>query len=79
MMAKLNANDRFPIYYGASPELMRVAADLRYSMTKAERLLWEKIRNRKLCGFKFRRHHPISEIRRLKTTSFQLWQKLKVI
>jgi very-short-patch-repair endonuclease len=31
-------------------------------MTPAEKILWDKIRNRKLLGFKFRRQHPVSEI-----------------
>lgn len=28
-------------------------------MTNAERLLWQALRNHQLCGFKFRRQHPI--------------------
>lgn len=28
-------------------------------MTESEKLLWEKIKNRKLAGFKFLRQHPI--------------------
>jgi len=30
-------------------------------MTQSERLLWEKLRSRKLLGFKFRRQHPFHE------------------
>mgnify|MGYP000265279284 CR=1 FL=1 len=39
-----------------SPKLMRRAAVLRNNPTKAERLLWSKLRQRKL-GVKFRRQH----------------------
>jgi len=28
-------------------------------MTESEKVLWEKLRNRKLCGLKFLRQHPI--------------------
>jgi very-short-patch-repair endonuclease len=61
-MAKQTTIDQYPIYFGASPELLRIASVLRFSMTKAERLLWEKLRNRQLMGFKFRRQHPLNEI-----------------
>jgi very-short-patch-repair endonuclease len=61
-MAKLSGGEAYPIYFGAKPELLRIAADLRNSLTPSERLLWEKLRNRKLSGFKFRRQHPFNEI-----------------
>jgi very-short-patch-repair endonuclease len=32
---------------------------LRKRSTRAERLLWSRLRNQKLCGYKFRRQHPI--------------------
>jgi very-short-patch-repair endonuclease len=37
------------------------AQELRKHLTHAESLLWEKLRNRKLDGFKFRRQHPIHQ------------------
>ena len=37
-----------------------VSRDLRKSMTASEKILWERIRNKKLEGFKIRRQHPIS-------------------
>ena len=61
-MAKLRGGDVYPIYFGAKPELLRIAGNLRHSMTQAERMLWEHLRNRKLSGFKFRRQHPFNEI-----------------
>ncbi|KZC15795.1 DNA methylase [Rhodanobacter sp. FW510-R12] len=35
------------------------ARGLRQSMTDAERKLWHRLRNRQLCGCKFRRQHEI--------------------
>ncbi|MGJ8636588.1 MAG: endonuclease domain-containing protein [Phycisphaerales bacterium] len=35
------------------------AANLRSSTTPPESVLWKKLRNRQLDGFKFRRQHPI--------------------
>ena len=61
-MVKLSGGEAYPIYFGAKPGLLRIAADLRHSLTPSERFLWEKLRNRKLLGFKFRRQHPFNEI-----------------
>lgn len=35
------------------------ARKLRHNQTDAEVRLWRFLRNRQLCGFKFRRQHPI--------------------
>jgi very-short-patch-repair endonuclease len=35
------------------------ARELRRQATSSESLLWKEIRNRKLCGYKFLRQHPI--------------------
>ena len=44
----------------ALPEhIMAAARDLRSRMTDAEQLLWQLLRDRRFCGFKFRRQHPI--------------------
>jgi len=40
---------------------IRKARHLRCSQTKAEELLWERLRNRRLCGKKFRRQVPIDK------------------
>jgi very-short-patch-repair endonuclease len=37
----------------------RQARALRKNMTDAERVLWQRVRNRQLGGFKFRRQKPI--------------------
>ena len=35
------------------------ARDLRSNMTKAERYMWSRLRNRQMAGYKFRRQVPI--------------------
>ena len=40
-------------------EIHRRAKKLREKMTKAEMILWDILRNRKLKGRKFRRQHPV--------------------
>jgi very-short-patch-repair endonuclease len=44
----------------ASAPVQQRAKQLRQSMTPAEQILWERLRNRRLAGFKFRRQHPIN-------------------
>jgi len=41
-----------------SPELLERCREFRQSPTKAEELLWECLRNKRLNGYKFRRQHP---------------------
>jgi len=60
-MALINEPEERPIYFGASAELLKLAGDLRHSMSKAERLLWAQLRNRKIDGFRFRRQLPIGD------------------
>ena len=47
------------MYYGADSDTLRAAHILRRSMTKAEAVLWKKLKDRKLFPTKFRRQHPI--------------------
>jgi very-short-patch-repair endonuclease len=60
-MVKLGGQEDYPIYFGAGPELLRIAGDLRKSMTPAEKVLWERLRSKKVKGFRFRRQHPIND------------------
>ncbi|WP_183410755.1 endonuclease domain-containing protein [Litorivivens lipolytica] len=39
--------------------MTKCARLLRHNQTDAERLLWSKLRNRRLLGYKFRRQQPI--------------------
>ncbi len=40
-------------------ELLTFARNLRKEQTDAEALLWQLLRARRFCGFKFRRQYPI--------------------
>ena len=54
-----NYNDN--LHKGAIGKLYQYGRDLRQSLTKTEKILWEYLRNRKLDGLKFRRQHPIDK------------------
>jgi very-short-patch-repair endonuclease len=58
-MAYLGQTRDYLLHLDAGDDVFRKAHDLRHPMTDAEKLLWDKIRNRKLQGLKFRRQHPI--------------------
>ena len=47
------------MFFGASPEIIRRASELRKNMTEAERILWSALRRKQLNGRRFRRQHPI--------------------
>jgi 2-polyprenyl-6-methoxyphenol hydroxylase-like FAD-dependent oxidoreductase/very-short-patch-repair endonuclease len=44
---------------GSATYLATLARELRQSATPAENILWEQLRDRRLCGAKFRRQHPL--------------------
>ena len=44
-----------------NPRLKQIARMLRNNMTLAEILLWNKLKNKQLCGFDFHRQKPIDE------------------
>ncbi len=48
-----------PMYYGVKPETFEAARILRGHMTLHEKLLWEKLKLKKICGVRFRRQHPV--------------------
>jgi very-short-patch-repair endonuclease len=47
------------MYYGAKPVTMEAARILRENMTFHEKLHWEKLKQKQICGVRFRRQHPI--------------------
>lgn len=49
------------LHKGAMGRLFEYSRELRQTSTEAEKLLWERLRNRKLNGLKFRRQHPIDK------------------
>lgn len=58
-MVKLGKTVYHFFHYNAKPDIFEKAIDLRRSMTNAEKMLWQKLKNRQLDGYKFRRQHPI--------------------
>jgi len=59
-MVRLNDSFEYDFYFGATAETKARAAELRKSMTYAEKVLWQQLRNREMDGLKFRRQHPVS-------------------
>jgi very-short-patch-repair endonuclease len=49
------------LHKGAIDKLYQYGRELRQSATKAEMILWEYLRDRKLDGLKFRWQHPIDK------------------
>ena len=47
------------MFYGAGERTFRAASILRKNTTLAEKVLWKKLRDRKLFRVKFRRQHPV--------------------
>jgi len=45
-----------------TPNIQQRAKELRKEATPAERMLWERLRNRQLGGFKFRRQAPMGNV-----------------
>ncbi len=47
------------MYFRATPEIINNARMLRENMTASEKLLWERLKTKQICGIRFRRQHPI--------------------
>ena len=47
------------MFYGASISTLRAASILRKNTTLPEKILWKKLRDRRLFKVKFRRQHPV--------------------
>jgi very-short-patch-repair endonuclease len=47
------------MYFGAKPDLFRLANQMRKNSTEAERILWSRLKKFRVKGFVFRRQHPI--------------------
>ncbi|MDD5126709.1 MAG: endonuclease domain-containing protein [Dehalococcoidales bacterium] len=43
----------------AKPPEVELAKGLRHRQTEAEKKLWSRLRNKQLCGVKFRRQQPV--------------------
>ncbi len=47
------------MFYNAKPYIFEIAKRLRKNMTGPEQLLWEKLKDKKLLGLRFRPQHPM--------------------
>jgi len=56
-----NPYSKFPMYYNASVSIRENAKVLRTNETKAEKLLWQYLKDKQLNGLKFRRQHAIDQ------------------
>ena len=45
--------------YPSPPSIRQRAKELRWHMTPAEKALWERLKDKRLQGLKFRRQHPL--------------------
>jgi very-short-patch-repair endonuclease len=48
------------MYFGAKPELFRLAEAMRKNPTEAENILWKTLKKFRIEGYIFRRQHPIN-------------------
>jgi len=55
-LGKLKIKD---MYFGAKPEIFRIANYHRKNPTEAEKILWDCLRKFRNEGFVFRRQHPV--------------------
>ena len=56
----MNQKEKYPMYFGATSNIIMMARDLRKNMTPAEKILWNELRRKSIGGIKFRRQHPIN-------------------
>ncbi len=52
-------NYRVNMFYNAKPKIFERAKSLRENMTLAEQILWNRLKNKQILGFRFRSQHPI--------------------
>jgi len=53
-------NPDCPMYFGATPDVLLKARQLRNHETEAEHLLWQRLCNNQILDLHFRRQHPIN-------------------
>ncbi len=53
-------DDDKTMFFGAEPHTFEDAKELRKQMTRAEKVLWERLRKKQL-GVSFRRQHPVAD------------------
>lgn len=45
--------------YQTPDYIIKLAQQMRRNMTRCEKILWDRIKEKKLDGYKFRRQHPV--------------------
>ena len=58
-MAMIQSPER-KMFFGSKPVTFIRARNLRENMTNAELILWNRIRNNQLLGFRFKAQHPVA-------------------
>lgn len=58
-MTANNYKSGFEMHFDATQNIQARAKEFRKRITIPEKLLWEKLRDNHILGFKFRRQHPI--------------------
>ncbi len=58
-MAYLGKSVDRQMYFGAQPNLFRLALRMRNNATQAEKMLWKHLKKYRSQGYIFRRQHPI--------------------
>ena len=60
-MVYISKSREYLLHLDAGKGTFEKAHALRQCMTKAEKVLWNELKNRKFMGLKFRRQHPIHQ------------------
>ena len=55
----MSISDNVSMFYNAKPHIFEKAKALRKNMTSPEMKLWEKLKEKKVLGLRFRPQHPI--------------------
>jgi very-short-patch-repair endonuclease len=50
----------YPMYFGAKPEIFKLAKELRKLETEPEKQLWSRLNKNQIIGLQFRRQHPVN-------------------
>jgi very-short-patch-repair endonuclease len=50
----------YPMYFGAKPDIFKLAKELRKAETEAEKILWSKLNRNQILNLQFRKQHPIN-------------------
>ena len=58
-MAMMQSPER-KMFFGSKPITFIRARNLRENMTNAEHILWNRVKNNQLLGFRFKAQHPVA-------------------